>query len=420
MREFFEKSIQHLSARKAMLILYVVVIFHIIFVLHILQDNRIDRQAARRSALIQKIINVIYLVEATPADDQQKAIAALDDPDLHVSLTLQPVSKFHYKQASFWKIIHALEDNLHAYSISIQLKNHQWLNFKATLYSHIVLNQLLFMAVELIVFGSILMTFWSINRFTTPLKKIKFSAERLGIDLENKPFAVYGPKVVREVSQALNQMQKRIMQLVYNRTQLLAAISHDLRTPIVRAQLRAQFIEDSEYKSQLLDDLSEMEHMISETLSFAREDSKREEKKNVDLVSLLESICDDASDMGHDVVCHASEHRIAFFGRAIALKRAFTNLLNNAIRYAGNAHVDISKHGKTILIEIKDDGPGISESDLEKVFEPFYRGEQSRSRDTGGVGLGLSVAHDIILAHHGKIKLKNRKEGGLVVIVTLE
>jgi signal transduction histidine kinase len=230
---------------------------------------------------------------------------------------------------------------------------------------------------------------------------------------------VYGPKVVREASEALNQMQNRIVQLVRNRTQLLAAISHDLRTPIARAKLRAQFIDDSEYKTQLLDDLNEMEHMISETLSFAREESRREEKKNIDLVSLLQSICDDENDMEHKVIYHADAHRIAFLGRPIALKRAFTNLINNAIRYAGDAVVTIEQRGKTIMIDIEDSGPGISESELEKVFEPFYRGEQSRSRETGGVGLGLSVARDIIFAHHGKIKLKNKKEGGLSVLIEL-
>lgn len=420
MNKWFETVAQYISAKMAILFLCVFVIFHVVFVVHIVRDNRADRQAENHSALIQKIANVVYLIEATPVNNRHAAIAALDDPAVHVTLTEKPQSSFQYNQASYWKMIHALENNLHAYFVSIQLDNNEWLNVKATLYTRFVLNQLLFIAIELIVFSAILVAFLSINRFTIPLKKIKSSAEQLGIDLEEtKPFAVYGPKVVREASTALNQMRDRIMQLVHNRTQLLASISHDLRTPIARAQLRAQFIEDSKYKTQLLNDLSEMEHMIAETLSFAREDSRREEMKNLDLVSLLISICDDASDMGHDVVFKANAQRIAYVGRPIALKRAFTNLINNAIRYAGNAVVTIEHHAKFISIVIEDNGPGVSEAELEKVFEPFYRAEQSRSRDTGGVGLGLSVTRDIIFAHHGKIKLSNKKPHGLLATIKL-
>ncbi|OGT41823.1 MAG: hypothetical protein A3F13_07770 [Gammaproteobacteria bacterium RIFCSPHIGHO2_12_FULL_40_19] len=419
MNKWFETVAHYLSAKIALLIFCVLVIFHVVFVLHILSDNRVDRQAEKRSALIQKIANVVYLIQATPTNNREAAIAAIDDPAIHVTLTEQPASHFQYNQASYWKMIHALENNLHAYFVSVQLDDNEWLNIKGTLYTRLVLNQLLFVAVEFIVFGAILIAFLSVTRFTVPLRKIKSSAEQLGIDLETKPFAVYGPKVVREASQALNQMRDRILQLVHNRTQLLASISHDLRTPIARAQLRAQFIEDSEYKTQLLNDLSEMEHMISETLSFAREDSRREEMKNIDLVSLLLSICDDACDMGHNVVFHANAQRIAFVGRPIALKRALTNLINNAIRYAGNAVVTIEGQAKSILITVEDNGPGILEPELEKVFEPFYRSEQSRSRDTGGVGLGLSVTRDIIFAHHGKIKLSNKKPNGLLVTIKL-
>lgn len=417
MKRFLESIYQHINRKKVMLILYAIVIFHLIVMLNLLQDNRVDRKAAKRSAFIQKIVNVIYLVEATPVNNRQKAISAINDPDIHVSLTQSPASDLRYKQAAFWNIIHALELDLHNYSLSIQMKNGEWLNIKATFYTRIVLNQLFFLMIELIVFGSIMMALWSIHRFTSPIQKIKLSAESLGIDLEKKPFAVYGPKVVREMSHALNQMQNRILQLVRNRTQLLAAISHDLRTPIMRAQLRTQFIEDSNYKEQLIDDLREMEKMISETLLFASEDLNQEEKKDIDLVSLIGLICDDAVDMGSEVAFHISSHRIKFSGRPIALKRAFTNLINNAIRYAGNAVVILKQNTKNIFIIVEDNGPGIPEADMEKVFEPFYRSEQSRSKESGGVGLGLSVTKEIILGHQGTIKLTNKKTGGLKVVV---
>lgn len=404
------------TGKKAALIISIIIIFHLLFMLSLLQSNTHAVRAAKRSAVIQKIINAIYLVEATPEKNRKAAVDAMADPDIHVSFTPKPLWPLVFKQASFWKINRALEgSNIDSFAISIQLDTKQWLNINATIYAHALSKQLLFMLVELVVFGSIMIALWSINRFTKPLRKIKLSAERLGIDLQTKPLDIYGPTVVREVLLALNRMQQRILQLIRNRTLLLAAISHDLRTPIARARLRLQFIPDSEHKSQLKVDLEEMEKMISETLAFAREDSKEEAKKGIDLVSILQSICNDAADMGHLVTMTNNTQRVAFSGRPIALKRAFTNVINNAIRYAGNADVSIKKRGKVILIKVQDNGPGIKESDLDKVFEPFYRAEHSRSKDTGGTGLGLAVTRDIIRAHGGSIRLKNNKKRGLIV-----
>lgn len=414
---FLRATFHFLSTKKTALVLLLLFTAHLLFVIHLFFDDSVDNHAVRKNAIIQKIGNVIYLVQATPKKNRVAAIKAIDDPAIKVTLTNKPLSSFQYNKFEYWEIIHALENNLHDYFISVQLNNDQWLNIQATPYTRHILNHLFLLGLEFIIFLAVFATLWSIDRFTAPLKKIKASVEQLGIDLETKPFDVYGPKVVREASEALNQMQNRIMQLVHNRTQLLAAISHDLRTPIARAQLRAQFIEDSDYKTQLLNDLSEMDHMISEALSFARQDTLHEEMKPVDLVSLILSICDDAGDMGNQVAFYTNEHRIGFTGRPIALKRAFTNLINNAIRYAGSATVSIEKRGKKIVVVVEDEGPGIPENEFEKVFEPFYRGEQSRSRDTGGVGLGLAVTRDIILAHHGRIKLDNKKTGGLKVSI---
>ena len=403
--------------RKIILVVSLVIFFHLFFVFHLVQKTRDAQQAAVQDALFQKVVNTIYMVEATPEQNREVAVAAFEDPDLHVSYSTMPKWPLQFKQANFWQIIQTIEKNARSFALSIQLDKNQWLNIKAEAYSRLLSTQLLSLLVELIVFSSIFIALWSVNRFTKPLKRIKFSTERLGIDLQTKPLDIYGPTVVREVSQALNEMQKRILQLIRNRTQMLAAISHDLRTPIMRARLRLQFLPDNEHKTRLLVDLEEMEKMISEALSFARQDSKSEDKKQLDLVSLLESICNDSVDLGHDVTFKHSHQRIGFVGRPLALKRAFTNLVNNAVRYAGNADVSLSKRGKHLIVWVDDNGPGIPEEALDKVFEPFYRAEQSRSRETGGVGLGLAVARDVVRAHHGKIKVQNKKTGGLRVVV---
>lgn len=417
MRKLFSYLVEFIRSKKVALVVSLVIVFHIVFVLHLIQNTHSAQQAARRGALFQKVVNVIYLVEATPVKNRMAAVAAYADPDLHVTLTESPAWSVQFKQASFWEIIRSIEKNVQSFSLSIQMDKGQWLNIKAATYSRLISSQLFSLFIEFLVFGSIFIALWSVNRFTKPLRKIKLSAEQLGIDLETKPLDIYGPAVVREVSQALNQMQKRIQQLIRNRTRMIAAISHDLRTPIMRARLRLQFMPESQHKEKLLCDLTEMEKMISETLAFAKEDSKTEEKKPLDLVSLLQSICDDANDMGYDVLFKEGKSRVAFSGRMLALKRAFTNLINNAIRYAGNAEVAVIQKGKTIAVVIEDNGPGIPEADLEKVFEPFYRAEQSRSRETGGVGLGLAVTRDIVRAHNGKVKLQNKRPRGLRVVV---
>ncbi|MCB1827112.1 MAG: two-component sensor histidine kinase [Coxiellaceae bacterium] len=381
------------------------------------KSNREVQRAVRRDAIVQKIINAIYLVEAMPEANRQHAVSAMADPNLHVSLSSQPQWERQFRDISFWKISRALRNNLDSFAVSIRLDQKQWLNLEATANSTQLLRQLLLISVEVLVFGTILIAGWSVNRFTRPLQNFKDAAKKLSVDLHSSPIDVNGPSVVRETAEAMNDMQNRIQKLIKDRTQMLAAISHDLRTPITRMKLRAQFLADEKLGEDYMHDLDEMESMIRETLSFARDDAAKENKKQLDLVSLLHSICMDAREMGHQVSFHSRQSRIAFRGRSMALKRAFTNLIYNAIRYAESVNVMIFSRHHSVIVRIDDNGPGIPEDELEQVFTAFYRGEQSRSRDTGGVGLGLAVTRDIIIAHHGKITLSNRRPHGLRAVV---
>ena len=382
-----------------------------------MQNNRLVRQRSRRDEVIQKIINAVHLVQATPTKNREAAVNALDDPDLQASFTSDPKWKIQFVHATFWDIIQALHNSFSSFAISLKLDDDQWLNLNATIYTHLFTEQMLIIAAEIFIFGTLLISAWAINRFTKPLEGFKDAAERLGIDLKIKPLDIYGPAVVREAAGAINVMQKRIVDLVQDRTQMLAAISHDLRTPITRMKLRAQMMDDEELAESYIKDLGEMEQMINETLEFAREDCSAEEESKFDLVSLLKTICDDARDMGYKISFNSTEHRVPFSGKRIAIKRAFTNLTNNGIRYGNKVKMTLTKRNRTLVIHIDDEGEGIPESELEQVFVPFYRREQSRSRDTGGVGLGLAVTRDIIRAHKGRITLKNIKPRGLRVSV---
>ncbi|WP_414532662.1 sensor histidine kinase [Magnetospirillum fulvum] len=199
---------------------------------------------------------------------------------------------------------------------------------------------------------------------------------------------------------------------------MLAAISHDLKTPITRLRLRAEFIEDDEQRAKMLADLAEMEQMIASTLAFARDDAASEPRQRLDLAAMVQGMLEDMEDM--DIACsYTGPDSLVIAARPVALKRAIANLLDNAVKYGGRAGVGLASGGGEIRLTIDDDGPGIPEDSRERVFAPFFRLESSRSRDTGGTGLGLAVARAAIRAHGGDITLANRPEGGLRVTLTL-
>jgi signal transduction histidine kinase len=197
---------------------------------------------------------------------------------------------------------------------------------------------------------------------------------------------------------------------------MLAAISHDLRTPITQLRLRAEFIEDTEEQAKTLATLKEMEAMIASTLTFARDDALTEAPRMVDLAALVESLCDDLADAGKPVSFAAAE-KVAVACRPAALKRAVANLIENAVKYGGAARVSVGADAGDVRVVIEDDGPGIPSEELENVFAPFYRVEKSRGSGPGGVGLGLSIVRAIADAHGGHVRLENRDGGGLSAIL---
>ena len=260
---------------------------------------------------------------------------------------------------------------------------------------------------------------WSNNRFTKPLENFKQAVVAYSESLDKMPANIKAPTAVREVMHAVDSMQRRIKQLMHDRTQMLAAISHDLRTPITRMMLRVQLLEETPVKLKLEKELHEMTSMVNETLAFARADAQKGAHQAFDICSLLQSLCDDQQDMGSDVRFYTSGQRIALRGRPVALRRAFMNVIVNASRYASRVLVSVVKQHRQVLIKIQDNGPGIPEAHMQEVFKPFFRSDQSRSRASGGVGLGLAVTRDIIIAHAGTIELRNMRHGGLLVSITL-
>lgn len=264
----------------------------------------------------------------------------------------------------------------------------------------------------------IFVAIWASRRVTAPLASFARAAERLGKDVKAPRLPDEGPSEVRLAAGAFNEMQSRIRRYLEDRTQMVAAMSHDLRTPITRLRLRSDFALDEEQQRKMLADLDEMEQMISSTLSFARDEAASEPTAMVDLTALLQTLCDDLTDTGFSVRLQRQE-RLTFECHPAALRRAFSNLIENAAKYGQRARVTMTNEAKAVVVQIDDDGPGIPEDRLQHVFRPFVRLDESRSRETGGVGLGLTVARSVIYAHGGTVSLANRPEGGLRVEVRL-
>ncbi|QXI27458.1 ATP-binding protein [Pseudomonas vanderleydeniana] len=252
-----------------------------------------------------------------------------------------------------------------------------------------------------------------------PLNALAKAAEALGRDIRRPPLPLDGPTEVRRAAQAFNVMQQQLIASIAERTRFLAAISHDLRSPITRLRLRTEMLEDNQVKERFRTDLEDMEHMVSSTLDFVSSGEVNEERQQIDINALLRSLQADLQDIGEPILVEGSAQR-PMPGYARSLKRCVQNLLENAVRYGREVVVRIEDQPQQLRIVISDRGPGVPEALLEQVVEPFYRIEGSRNAKTGGYGLGLSIAHTIAAAHGGRMTLRNREGGGLEVTLAFE
>jgi signal transduction histidine kinase len=253
---------------------------------------------------------------------------------------------------------------------------------------------------------------------TRPLNALADAAGELGKNINRPPLPEKGPEEVRRAAQAFNTMQARLIGYIRERTALLAAMSHDLKTPITRLRLRSELLEDPQQRVKFIRDLDEMEAMVRDTLAFLGGLESGEPVKPVDTMALLESLQADMVEMG-GTVSIGGVAKAPFPGRPQALKRCLANLLENAVKYGKSARVIVDDDDTRLEIRIQDEGPGLPQAELEKVFEPFYRVEGSRSRETGGTGLGLTIAKSVAEAHGGSLVLRNRTEGGLEAVLAL-
>ncbi|WP_372840837.1 ATP-binding protein [Phaeovulum sp.] len=302
-------------------------------------------------------------------------------------------------------------------SLSIQLANDEWLNVR-TLFDRpeLQVTSQWLLPLALMALAVALIALVTARRVVGPMRALASGADRLGRGLETDPLPLSGPTEVRETTLAFNRMQERLTRFVSERTHLLAAISHDLRSPLTAMRLRLELLDQSDDTERLHALVDEMQAMVEATLAFARGAAQSEPSATVDLTAVLADL---AADAGADKASFSPAVPIIATLRPTAMNRALRNLIDNAIRYAGKAEITLTREPDAACITIADSGPGLPDDQLEAVFEPFARFEASRSRDTGGAGLGLAIARTIVQAHGGEVHLRNRPEGGLEAVVHL-
>lgn len=301
----------------------------------------------------------------------------------------------------------------------LRLEDGSWLKFEAPIMSVSPFSTWKFGLSMLVGLMSVLAAAsWVMIRWTQPLTAFAHAAERLGADIKATPLPEEGPREMRAAAGAFNRMQERLRRLIDDRTQLAAAIAHDLGTPVTRLRLRAEEIESLEQRTKILEDLAQMQRMISATLDFARQDLASEALESADLTSILQSICDDFADMNAEIKLEAPVRATARL-RPIAVRRAISNVIENALKYGTRADVRLTQTGTGYTITVDDAGPGIPEGVKAEAFKPFRRLGSGDDKQVPGAGLGLTTARTIARDHGGDVELMNRAEGGLRVAITL-
>jgi len=264
----------------------------------------------------------------------------------------------------------------------------------------------------------VVMSIWSLRRLTAPYRMMETAVTRIGKDLKSPPIAETGSREIRAAAKAVNVMQVRLRDYVEDREHLAAALAHDLRTPLTRMRLRLELLRKSPAREALAHDLADIEDIASSVIDFAKFEVTEEKAERIDFWSLVESIADGFEEVSFD---HdgTRPRGLICLARPVALKRCVTNLVQNAVTYGKKAHLSLERSQDTVTLAIRDEGPGIPQAQLDAVFGSFVRIEQSRNRQTGGLGLGLTIARNIARAAGGEISLSNNPSGGLLTELRL-
>jgi len=406
--------------------------------------------SVERSGLLNEAADVVRMIEAAPPPMRQAlaaaaatdvfqtgwypaaslASASLDAAPRRDDESVQKTISTHVQRAAAVLrpartgsvppgIVYDHSKPLVPYMLAVQLNDGSWVVFSVMRRTWGIPGPdrwaiwLCFLAVSITI-----VTYFAARQFSKPIERLAAAVRQFGLNPQAPPIAEAGPRELQQVIKTFNSMQAQIQKFVAYRTMMLAAISHDLRTPLTRMRLRGEFIQDPEQQARLFRDVDEMQNMVDGALALFRDDAVAEETTSLDLPRVLLTIANDFADQGLDIGYIGPAHAV-YQGRPFALKRAFTNLIDNAAKYGKTPEIELSCEETAFVVAIRDRGPGIPPDALDSVFRPYYRVDKSRNRSTGGVGLGLTVVQAIVQGHGGEIILKNRPGGGLEACIVL-
>jgi signal transduction histidine kinase len=395
------------------------------------------QRVLRPDLAVTKVAMVVELLEAVPAAERASFARLWDEPQFRVryepaagrlpplqgppqlTLRAQLAARLNRHAAAVQISAQEGAGAANAKLISVLLSGGGVLQITAPVGLEIRVGLLEELAtLAFLVFAIAGLSFWVTWTVNHPLDRFARAAERVGVDVHSPPLAVHGPPELQRAIGAFNEMQVRLQRLLTDRTLMLGAISHDLGTPLTRLRLRVE-TDRADDKTKMLADIEAMQIMLTSALSFVRGVDDAEPREVVELDSLLQTVCDLVSDLGGNV-SYGAPTRSNYYCKPQAMLRALTNVVTNAAKYGGQAAVTLQRVAERgFVIEIQDDGPGIPDAEKTKVFEPFYRTDEARESDRQGMGLGLSIARSIILAHGGTIELRDREPHGLNVHIFL-
>ena len=447
LRQWFTDTI---ARRFALTVFFVALVTLMLLYLFALLVGPLAWQPLRESGLLPEAADLVAMIEAAPPElrpsltsattnsahrvhwltagsDGARVLGATQHDDTEgtargtvAALTQRRVVVLEPAGKAAWPAALRLDGaSTPLYMLGVQLRDRSWVVFTLTHRSWGMQEQyrwligFFFLAV-----ASALVTAIAARRFATPIKQLAAAVREFGLNPRSPPIEEDGPRELRQVIRTFNEMQTQIQKFVTQRTMMLAAISHDLRTPLTRMRLRGELIDDPQQQARHFRDVDEMQQMVDGALAFFRDDAISEPNTPFDLPQVLLTIANDYADQKIDIRYDGPAHTL-YYGRPFALKRAFDNLVQNAIKYGTPPELVLRQEPQAITVLIRDRGPGIPEKWLKAVFDPYYRLEKSRNRNTGGIGLGLTVALSVVQGHGGDISLHNRAEGGLEVRVVL-
>lgn len=425
-----------------------------------LDERSLAVQAAIGAEAAGRAANVALLIEEAPSELRSSILRAADSPLVRFEIAEKPTVdhlnhfaggavkalirtllgvgdsrdvrvELHRAEGQFGPMSHVEPNLSHMHqklvhnhlstvemTLSIELNDGQWLNvdtrFQRPPLQWPLLSILSFTITAAIILAAV--CWYLLSRVTYPLRRVSEAAELFGRGEIANPLSETGPREVKELTAAFNQMQDRLTRFATNRTRIMAALGHDLRSPLTALRVRAELVDDDETKNAMISSIEEMQDMVERTLAFARGMAVSEPFETVELGSFLDQL---KRDMLDAFAFSDDDEDVSLRIRPNALRRALRNVIENAVRYGGSANLRFYKSQDMAFIEICDNGPGIPEDELEEVFEPFFRLERSRSRETGGTGLGLSIARTLLRASGGDILLSNRSNGGVRAKITL-